>query len=63
MVANPLKSAGARLERKSLRTYLRRKIASGQLALVEEETYKAVLDWVMKRQARYDKRVGGLGKK
>lgn len=58
MPADPKTSAGARLERKAFRAYLRRRMGSttqaGELA--------AVLAWVLARQARYDKRGGGLGK-
>lgn len=56
---DPLKSEGARAERKAMRSYLRRKINKGNLdaAAVELE---AVLDWVITRQDRYDKRPGGL---
>jgi hypothetical protein len=60
--ANPLLSAGARLERSSFRIYLKNKITNGSDVLRERETLEAVLRWVRGRQKRYDKRPGGLGK-
>lgn len=59
--ADPKTSQGARMERKSVRSYLRRKLnvvkdAQASASLVE------VLDWVLTRQRRYDKAGGGLGK-
>ncbi len=56
--ASPAKSAGARLERKAMRTYLRRLIKRWGGSVVAEEA----LAWVLQRQKRYDKRPGGLGR-
>ena len=50
MAADPKTSAGARLERKAVREYLRRQIARGKQGSLD-----AVLDWVLKRQERYDR--------
>lgn len=66
--ANPLKSEGARLERKAVRTYLRQRIRHwdrldayggpvGRVMLQE------ALDWILARQKRYDARPSGLGKR
>jgi hypothetical protein len=57
MKADPLVSEGARVERKAIRSYLRRQLKLGSLCSVED-----ILDWVLKREKRYDKRAGGLGK-
>jgi hypothetical protein len=57
--ADPKFSAGARLERRSMRTYLRRQLR----ATPSLTGLQAVLDWVFKRSARYDKASGGLGKR
>lgn len=54
-MADPLKSEGARLERKAVRGYLNRKLK----AYGSEDLLKA-LSWVLKRQDRYDKKPGGL---
>jgi hypothetical protein len=56
---DPLKSEGARAERKAMRAYLRRKINAGNLdaASVELEN---VLAWVLGRMKRYRKKEGGL---
>lgn len=56
MAADPKTSAGARLERKAFRAYLRRMAARGKGTIAE------ALDWVLARQTRYDKKTGGLGK-
>lgn len=62
MPADPKASAGARAERKAFRDYLRRQIkgnfSSGDKALLNE-----ILNWVLKRQQRYDTQTGGLGRK
>lgn len=56
--ADPKTSAGARTERKAFRQYLTRlKRTNYDLPLVEQ-----ILAWVLSRQARYDRRRGGLGK-
>jgi len=63
--ANPLFSAGARLEREAFCDYLKRKLKGPdvQLAGVRESAVLGkVLKWVKGRQGRYDKRPGGLGK-
>lgn len=54
MAADPKRSAGARLERRSVRDYLRR-------ALKRKGTIEDALAFVMTRQSRYDKKSGGLG--
>jgi hypothetical protein len=60
--AAPLASAGARYERAAICAYLRRQLnALGEGA--EASSLGPVLDWVLARQKRYDKRVGGLGRK
>lgn len=61
----PLRSEGARVERKAVRAYLRRQIRDvssleGVGTLFAEERLQAVLAWVLERQQRYDKRAGGL---
>ncbi len=65
-------SAGARYERKALRTYLKRKIHAipdirrhtpPNLRIRRMSRYQALcqaLTWVRGRQSRYDKRKGGL---
>ncbi len=69
--ADPLMSAGARLERKALKEYLERQIKKFQNDRVNDPEYhlwrpEAVLgivySWVMGRQNRYSKKPGGLGK-
>ena len=57
MKADPLVSEGARMERKAIRSYLRRLLKVNEMIDVQ-----FVLDWVLKREKRYDKRAGGLGK-
>lgn len=61
MPADPLKSAGARAERKAFRDYLRRQIK----AVGEDHSneLEIALTWVLKRQSRYDSQTGGLGRK
>ncbi len=55
----PQASAGARYERAAFRAYLRRKLnALGEGA--EASSLGPVLEWVLQRQQRYDKRAGGL---
>lgn len=60
MAADPKTSAGARLERKAFRDYLRRQLRTASDSSSIGLT--AVLNWVLARQARYDKRGGGLGR-
>jgi hypothetical protein len=63
--ANPLLSAGARLERAAFRNRLRRMIekwARSECNRREEATLVFELKWIEGRQKRYDKRPGGLGK-
>ncbi len=62
MSADPKTSAGARTERAAFRAYLRRQLnALGEGA--EASSLGPVLEWVLGRQKRYDKKAGGLGKK
>jgi hypothetical protein len=66
--ADPLTSAGARLERAAMRRYLRRRlnILSSEnhdpWKQGEVEAITAVLAFVLGRQGRYDKAPGGLGR-
>lgn len=53
---SPIYSAGARYERKALREKLERGLKRDPFDVV----YKYLLQWVKGRQARYDKRPGGL---
>ena len=60
-MATSVYSAGARYERDAFRDYLRRfmkRMESGS----EYDTVREVLAWVLKRQARYNKKPKGLGK-
>jgi hypothetical protein len=57
MKPNPSYSAGARYERKALRTYLERQVLSNG---AEVNLVTKILKWVRTRQSRYDKRPGGL---
>lgn len=64
---HPQTSEGARLERKALRAYLRRKLAAeketqigGSPATAYVRALEEVLTWVMGRQRRYDAKAGGL---
>ena len=63
--ADPKYSAGARMERKAFRDYLRRqiKLRSTDGASVEAITLNTVLFFVLGRQRRYDPKPGGLGRK
>jgi hypothetical protein len=54
---DPKVSAGARLERAAFRAYLRR-----LLKHQDSPSLQSALAWVLKRQARYDRKAGGLGK-
>jgi len=54
-----LKSEGGRLERKSTRAYLRRKLARG-VTVDQAVVLTAAFDYVKSRQDRYDKKAGGL---
>lgn len=58
---SPERSEGARYERKAIRNYLRRQIANERTE--NQKVLEVVLDWVLTRQKRYDKKTGGLGKK
>lgn len=60
MAADPKTSAGARAERKAIRAYVRRLMARGGVGFSALDT---VLQWVLSRQARYDKKSGGLGRR
>ncbi len=63
--ADPLFSAGARLERAAFREHLRTRITAWSVCGskgTEADVLTAVLKWVQGRQKRYDKRPGGLGK-
>lgn len=53
---DPRRSEEARVERKAFREYLRRKLTEG----AQWEDLNIILDWVLARQKRYDKRPGGL---
>lgn len=62
-MTDPLKSAGARLERKAVRAFLRRLSTSaikGKGTAEEIRMCEFILHWVIKRQTRYDKVPGGL---
>lgn len=59
--SDPKRSEGARMERESMRRYLRRRLGRGgneyyRLAL------EHALEWVMTRRKRYDKQAGGIGR-
>ena len=54
----PATSEGARYERAALRSMLRGRLRKAIAA--DADVYRDVLDWVLKRQARYEKRPGGL---
>lgn len=62
--ADPMKSEGARLERKAIRRAIRRRIRA---APMEWHGYRhgleSVLAFVQGRQKRYDSRPGGLGRR
>ena len=59
MKADPKTSAGARAERKAIRQYIRRSIKNGAFWPYSGDT---ILQWVLDRQKRYDRRPGGLGR-
>lgn len=72
MKAHPLKSEGARMERKAVRAHLARldqryrraRTAGNEDALdVALEVVHAFRGWVLGRQKRYDAKPGGLGRK
>lgn len=70
MIPNPQISEGARLERAAFRNYLRRKInaliksSHGMFGdFIDTSDFVTVLNWVLARQKRYDKKTGGLGRK
>lgn len=59
---DPKRSEGARLERKVMQAYLRRLLKKkwpGTL-VTPDLPFKKVLNWVITRQKRYDRRPGGL---
>lgn len=58
MAADPKFSAGARMERKAVLAKLRRDSKVATYVNVNN-----LIDWVKRRQKRYDKAVGGLGRK
>jgi len=57
MTADPRVSLGARLERKAVLAHYRRILKRGVIVLTANE-----IAWLLKRQQRYDKKPGGLGK-
>lgn len=61
MKADPKTSEGARLERRAMRDYLRRRMKCPECqpfyGFISE-----TLAWVLRRQQRYDGKAGGLGK-
>lgn len=58
---DPKFSAGARLERKAFTAYLRRYANKPQTA-ADGTVAAQILSWVLRREARYSKRPGGLGR-
>jgi hypothetical protein len=60
--ADPLKSKGARLERKAVRAYVRR-VLRHETDAWSASALKMVLRWLAGRQKRYDARPGGLGRR
>lgn len=65
--ADPKLSEGARLERKAVLTYVRRKRRKmgetfGGLALGEAVVLDEVIAWMVQRESRYSARPGGLGR-
>ncbi len=60
-MSSPAYSAGARYERDAVRDYLRRKLRNA-LNGVEQAILDSALQWILKRQDRYGKQKGGLGK-
>ena len=63
MAADPRFSAGARLERKAILAHVRRVLKSFTVAGDADDVLLKLESWVLKRQARYDKQPGGLGKR
>ena len=61
MPADPRVSLGARLERKAFRAYLKRQAGIAPNASAGMTAHRFLL-WLLKRQQRYDKKPGGLGK-
>lgn len=59
MPADPKYSAGAREERRAFRNYLRRQLKKSP---PPAGILLNAIEWVLKRQQRYDKRAKGLGK-
>jgi len=62
MKTDHARSEGARVERASYRARLRRQI-KGSIFIIVREALRIELDWILERQARYDKAPGGLGRK
>lgn len=62
MAADQKYSAGARAERATMRAYLRRQVSIHGTNDPAGQVLHAALEWVLKRQARYDKKPGGLGR-
>lgn len=56
--ADPKYSEGARYERRAMRSMLRRRI--GAAGAAGAKVYDDILQWVVRRQERYDKKPGGL---
>lgn len=54
------RSEGARWERKAVRAYLRRRLLKDRLTQPAKSIVEEILKWVLTRQARYDKKKGGL---
>ncbi len=59
MAADPKTSKGARDERRTTLAHVRRLIRKEPSGLLVGEV---LVQWILKRQARYDKKPGGLGK-
>jgi len=63
-MADHAKSEGARYERKAVREYLRRQIKKSAAHSVGwPDALNEALQWILKRQERYEKKAGGLGRK
>lgn len=62
MPATPEKSQGARTERAAFRAYLNRRIKSTE-SVFDKDSLEEILEWVLKRQERYEAKTGGLGRK
>ena len=56
----PATSEGARYERQAFRNMLRRRAKAQTTSPSESTAYEVALDWVLKRQQRYEKKPGGL---